>query len=265
MLPGAGQAYLGAWRRGLLIFAGLLGMHVVGGFLQATYSGFLVGLGSYALVHLLAAIDAIRFARRHGFQTSGEGGRVLAFFIAGFAVLRYVPFGVVAGTELYEASSHSSQPTLRPGDAFMVKWTAPAQIARGDLIVFEAYSQTAYVNRVVGLPGDRIQVRGGILHVNGSPVTRRPIERPAGSQEGGSYYEESLPDGAVHPIREVDDDEFGDNTQEHVVPTGHVFVMGDNRDNAQDSRYMGPIAFDRVLGRASYVLSEDFDRMGLPL
>ena len=185
--------------------------------------------------------------------------------VAGLAILRYVPFGAVAGTELYEISANSNQPTLRPGDAVMVRRTALATLVRGDFVVYEVKSFSTFVHRIIGLPGDRIQVRGGILHINGLPVTRRPIERPAGLQEDGSYYEESLPDGAVHPIREVDDDEFGDNTQEHVVPTGHVFVMGDNRDNASDSRYMGSIALDRVLGKASYVMSEDFDRMGLPL
>jgi signal peptidase I len=249
----------------MLIFAGLLGMHVIGGFLQATYIGFLAALGSYALFHLLSAIDAISFARRHGFQTSGEGGRVLAFVIVGLAVLRYVPFGVVAGTELYETSSNSSQPTLRPGDSFIVKRTNPAQMARGDFIVFHMPLQTSYIDRVVGLPGDRIQVKGGVLHVNGSPVSRRSIDRPAGAQEGGRYYEETLPDGVVHAIREESDGAFGDNTQEHLVPDGHVFVMGDNRDNAQDSRYIGTIAFDHVLGKASFILSDDFDRLGLAL
>jgi signal peptidase I len=261
VIPGTGQAYYGAWRRGLAIFAALLGLHVIGGFLAATFVGLVIALCAYAGFHLLAAFDALRCARGYAPATK-IGGRVFLFFIAGLAVLQLLPFGALAGTELYELPENSNQPTLRPGDVVMSARFGPARLDRGDIIVFTVPNTTAYVKRVVGLPGDRIQLRGGILYVNGSPVPRRPIERPAGAQEGGSYYEETLPGASAHAIREVSDSEFGDDTKEYVVPDRHVFVMGDNRDNSQDSRFMGPIAYDRVLGRAAYLLTEDLDRLG---
>lgn len=261
VIPGTGQAFYGAWHRGLAIFAALLGLHLIGAFLAATFVGFLIALGSYAAFHLFAAFDALRCARGYAPATRA-GGRVLLFFTAGLGILHYGSFGALAGTQFYELPENSNQPTLRPGDVIMSARFAPARLDRGDIIVFTVPGTTSYVKRVVGLPTDRIELRGGILHVNGSPVSRRPIERPAGAQDGGSYYEETLPGGAAHAIREVSDSEFGDNTKEYVVPDGHIFVMGDNRDNSQDSRFMGPIAYDRVLGRAGYLLTEELDRLG---
>jgi signal peptidase I len=264
VIPGTGQACYGAWHRGLAIFAVLLGLHVIGAFLAATFVGFAIALCAYAGFHLFAAFDALRCARGYA-PASRVGGRVLLFFIAGLGILHYGSFGALAGTELYEMTANSSEPTLRRGDVVMAKRTVPTQVTRGNLILFRMPLESVYISRVIGLAGDSIRVERGILHVNGSPVARRPIAPPEGAQEGGSYYEETLPDASTHAIREVSDSEFGDNTKEYIVPDGHVFVMSDNRDNAQDSRFEGPIAYDRVLGRAEYILTEDLSRLGQPL
>src|SRR5687768_13294109 len=109
VIPGTGQAYYGAWYRGLAIFAGLVGLHLLGGFLAATFVGFVIALCSYAGFHLFAAFDALRCAR--GFAPATRlGGRVFLFFIAGLAALRFLPFGALAGTELYELPANSNQP-----------------------------------------------------------------------------------------------------------------------------------------------------------
>ena len=123
---------------------------------------------------------------------------------------------------------------------------------RGDVVVFKLPSdnRTDYIKRVIGLPGDRLMVRDGILHINGVPVTRQKIEGEDPNAPGGTIYLETLPNGVTHRIREVSDDEFGDNTREYEVPPGHYFVMGDNRDNSQDSRFIGPIPAENLVGRA---------------
>ncbi len=126
------------------------------------------------------------------------------------------------------------------------------QPERGDVIVFKLPSddQTDYIKRIIGLPGDRIMVRDGILHINGVSVSRQKIEGEDPQAPGGTIYLETLPNGVTHRIREVSDDEFADNTREYEVPPGHYFVMGDNRDNSQDSRFIGPIPAENLVGRA---------------
>jgi signal peptidase I len=126
------------------------------------------------------------------------------------------------------------------------------QPERGDVVVFKLPSDnsTDYIKRVIGLPGDRILVRDGILQVNGVPVSRQKIDGEDPEAPGGTIYLETLPNGVTHRIREVSDDEFGDHTREYEVPPGHYFVMGDNRDNSQDSRFIGPIPAENLVGRA---------------
>ncbi len=126
------------------------------------------------------------------------------------------------------------------------------QPERGDVVVFKLPSdnRTDYIKRVIGLPGDRVMVREGILHINGAPVSRQKIEGEDPEAPGGTIYLETLPNGVIHRIREVSDDQFGDNTREYAVSPGHYFVMGDNRDNSQDSRFVGPIPAENLVGRA---------------
>ena len=126
---------------------------------------------------------------------------------------------------------------------------------RGDVAVFKLPSddRTDYIKRVVGLPGDRIQVRGGVLHINGTPVEREKLrDIPAGNGTV-TVYRETLPNGYTHKIRERGDDFPFDNTPVYIVPRGHYFMMGDNRDSSQDSRALtqvGYVPLENFVGRA---------------
>jgi signal peptidase I len=133
---------------------------------------------------------------------------------------------------------------------------------RGDVAVFKLPRDNAtdYIKRIVGLPGDRVQVRGGILHINGQPVRRESLGPFTVEGDGPRItvrrYRETLPGGRVHEILEMQDDGGFDNTPEFLVPPGHVFVMGDNRDNSLDSRAMGVVGFvplENLLGRAEII------------
>ena len=126
---------------------------------------------------------------------------------------------------------------------------------RGDVVVFRLPSDDKidYIKRVIGLPGDRIQVKRGLLYINDKPVERRIIS-------GGSYsiYLETFPgDTTSHTIMEFTDKGPVDNTPIFVVPEGHFFAMGDNRDNSLDSRaesgYVGFVPFKNLIGRAEII------------
>ena len=134
---------------------------------------------------------------------------------------------------------------------------------RGDVAVFRLPrdDSTDYIKRIVGLPGDRIRVVGGILNINDVPVGRQAIEDfdpPPGVGASGpmSHYIETLPNGRTHRIIEATDNGAFDNTQEYVVPEGHYFAMGDNRDNSLDSRFkngVGYIPAQNLVGRAEFL------------
>lgn len=144
---------------------------------------------------------------------------------------------------------------------------------RGDVIVFKLPldGKTDYVKRLIGLPGDKIQVQHGRLFINGKELER---------QEEGSYdisgddldedhpyfrhlfsapgirYVETLPEGRVHDILQMTDEGSLDNTGVYEVPQGHYFAMGDNRDNSQDSRVLAKVGYvpqENLVGKAEFI------------
>lgn len=131
---------------------------------------------------------------------------------------------------------------------------------RGDVIVFKlpTDNRTDYIKRLIGLPGDRIQVIDGRLFINGEMLKREEIPLssiPAdgyGSEDSKAYIE-TLPEGRTHLVVEDSDEGPLDNTQLYIVPEGHYFMMGDNRDNSQDSRVqsiVGYVPVENLVGRA---------------
>jgi signal peptidase I len=134
-----------------------------------------------------------------------------------------------------------------------------AEPKRGDVVVFKLPrdNSTDFIKRVIGLPGDEIQMRGGILYINGqavpkvrkddfiSPEEDRPIAR----------YEETLPNGVKYLVLDAVPNSQFDNAGPFKVPAGHYFMMGDNRDNSTDSRFpqVGYVPYENLVGRATVI------------
>ncbi len=137
---------------------------------------------------------------------------------------------------------------------------------RGDVIVFKLPrdNKTDYIKRLIGLPGDKIQVKEGLLYINGQAVKRERIEDYV-TTDGSmapqvAQYLETLPNGRTHRIIEMSGDNGTyDNTREFEVPPGNYFMMGDNRDNSLDSRVsardggVGPVPAENLVGRAEFL------------
>ena len=220
---------------------------------------------------------------------------LIALLIAGvFRTLFFQPFYIPSG---------SMKQTLLIGDFLFVnkmaygysRWSCPFGLCpisgrifgsdpeRGDIVVFRHPGTGAdYIKRVVGLPGDRVQMRDGSLWLNDEEVPQEPdgefeqvYERQGRSGqfprcenapvgEGGtctkSRFIETLPNGVSYPVLNITDNSPGDNTPAFTVPEGHFFFMGDNRDNSLDSRAprnvggVGVVPFDHLIGRARHVV-----------
>ncbi len=133
---------------------------------------------------------------------------------------------------------------------------------RGDVVVFKwpGDNSTDYIKRLIGLPGDTIQMRAGILYINGRPVERDRLAAPIIDQgsdvpDNAVDYIEHLPNGPTHIIRKLGDNMPLDNTDVFVVPPRHYFFMGDNRDNSQDSRTrnVGFVDEENLVGKARFL------------
>jgi len=156
--------------------------------------------------------------------------------------------------------SHYSLPFSPPLFSGRI-WAAPPE--RGDVVVFRLPKDdsTDYIKRVIGLPGDVIQMIDGVLHINGTPVKRERIDDFVETEEGArtskvKRWRETLPNGVSYTTLDLVESGFYDSTRPYEVPADHYFMMGDNRDNSTDSRVLsqvGYVPFENIVGRAQII------------
>ncbi len=181
-------------------------------------------------------------------------------------------------SRLYHISSATMEPTSRRGDWLWAERRAycARDPDRGDLVVLALASHpgTVFVKRVIGLPGDRVQLKQGQIYLNGQPVRRDWIESAIHAGESGeasqsARFMETLPTEARYAVEVADPEAPLENTQEITVPAGQYFVLGDNRDHSLDSRTaseFGLVPRASIADRPTLVLwSADKNRIGLRL
>jgi len=216
-------------------------------------------------------------------MTTAPSHRRELIILAGLMVLAVLPFAArTFAFQPFSIPSGSMQPTLLIGDYIFVSKSAygvtryslpfspklfsgrifASEPQRGDVAVFRLPTDDSvdYIFRVVGLPGDRVQMIDGVLNINGVPVKRERMEDFVDTESGRSVrikrWRETLPNGVSYDTLDMMDRGYYDNTPVYNVPPGRYFMMGDNRDNATDSRVMarvGYVPFENLVGRAAMV------------
>ena len=209
-----------------------------------------------------------------------ETGKTVLIGLGIFLVLRiflFQPFSIPSG---------SMEPNVMPGDYVIIskfsygfsRFSIPLSPPlfhgrifdrlphRGDVVVFKLPrdNHTDYIKRLIGLPGDRIQVKEGVVWLNGKPLPRQEISPgvelgPEGFTRPVERFRETLPSGRSYVTNDYGPDGEVDNTDVFVVPPKHYFFMGDNRDNSADSRYpesigVGYVPEENLVGKADVVL-----------
>ena len=205
-------------------------------------------------------------------------GNLKSIFIAIFIALLirsfiFEPFNIPSG---------SMKPNLLVGDFIFVskysygvsKHSLPFSIPlipgkifsntpeRGDVVVFKTpeNNRTDYIKRVIGLPGDKIEIKNGIIFINGSEILRKKLNDFIDTDNKTSnkrvrMYNEYFFNKEIN-ILDITDNGIADNTQLFNVPENHFFVMGDNRDNSQDSRFISTVGFipyANLVGKAQFI------------
>lgn len=198
---------------------------------------------------------------------------VIVFLVVVAVVVRtflFQPFSIPSGAML---------DTLRIGDHVLVsklaygysRFSFPFEVipfagrvlatspARGDVVIFRLPSDNKvdYVKRVVGLPGDTVQMVGGVLHINGVAVPRERIDDYVeidrfGVERRVARFRETMPNGAAYDTLDLVADGQVDDTPPYVVPAGSYFTLGDNRDTSLDSRHLdqvGYVPFENLIGK----------------
>jgi len=233
---------------------------------------FLVTLGALFLAFRVYRLEA-RPVWYANWKVAFLGFGLLSMLLAlGFRTFVLQPFSIPAS---------SMEPSLRKGDIILVSKfaygysrhsfpfsAAPiekrvfiAEPNRGDIAVFKNRDGVDYVKRIVGLPGESVSVRGGVVHIDGEPARMEAMEYPEGARycenrlASCTTYLETLPGSLPHVVIDIAKGTAADDTREFLVPAGHYFMMGDDRDNSNDSRFgLGFIPYENLIGRVWTVI-----------
>jgi signal peptidase I len=271
LVNGLGQLYCGRPGRALLLLGLTLLLIplvylpvIVDQEIYGRFSWVFLVLVALVIMKLYVTVDAWLVARRTGALRLRWYNR---WYVYGGIAVATSAFGLVTPYHSYSIPAASMVPTLLPGDYVLT--TAYRGDGRkpqiGDIAIVE-HDGTFFVKRIVASGGDRVQMVGGRLTINGAAMPRDEAGTLLFKDENRTLYRETLPNGRNYVIMETSDHEFLDDTMEFTVPLNSYFVLGDNRDNSRDSRVMtefGYIPAESVIARVLVVWwAKDWGRIG---
>lgn len=261
LLPGLGQVYNGQPKKAIIFFVLFLLSPLIAGLTRGTT--FFYGLLSLFVIELAFRIyiivDGVKNAKRQKEYVSKPYNTWyyhILIAIGMLAIILVYDTSTVLGTQTFKIPSGSNNPTFQIGDWLVADMRAYKnnEPDYGDIVVYSRPDGQIYTFRVVGRPNDNIELIDNIVSINGKLSKATYIKETTNNQMPVVEYEEELPNGHKHLIykSKTPYDSTKANVKNMVVPPNSYYLLGDNRDNAADSRYEGFINKDRIKGRIIY-------------
>ena len=272
-LPGLGQVYNGQPKKAAIFFGLLLFFPLLFGFTRGTT--FFHGLLSLFVIQIVlriyiiidGAINANR-QKEYVLKSYNTWYYHLLIAVGMLVILMVYDIGKVLGTQTFKIPTTSNSPTLQVGDWLIADMRAykSNEPDYGDIVVYSRPDGQIYTFRVVGLPNDNIELTDNIVRINGKPSKATFIKKTMNNDVPVIEFEEEFPNGHKHLIYKQKQpyDSTKTNIKNIIVPSDSYYLLGDNRDNAADSRYEGFISKDRIKGRIIYSYwGQDTDRINI--
>jgi signal peptidase I len=260
-LPGLAQVYNGQPKKAILFFGLLLFFPLVFGLTRGMT--FFYGMVMFCIIELslriYIIIDGVRHAKRqqeYVLKPYNTWYHHVLIAIGMLAILMVYDISTMLGIATFRIPTPSNNPTFQVGDWIVADMRAykNTQPDYGDIVVFSRPDGQIYAFRVVGKPTDTLELIDNVVSINGKPSKATFIKDTTSDDVPVGVFEEALPNGHKHLMYTFKQprDSAKMNIKNIIVPADSYYLLGDNRDNAADSRYEGFISKDRITGRVIY-------------
>jgi len=276
LILGLGQIYNGQPKKLWLLFVGIFIIPIVFAVtkLLTTSYGYIILIIILIGIQLYLIIDACISAKLRSNYIPKKYNKNFVYFIYCSAFVLFILFKPLSSiikdySVMFKIPTTSNEPTIQEDDYVIADMRAykKSDPDYGDIVIFKI-DTIHYLFRVIGKPNDMLSIKGDCLVINDKQVNTSFIKTTKIKRYQHNEYEETLPNGHKHLIYQyprTQDTEMED-VYELIVPNNGYFLMGDNRDNARDSRYLGYINREQIIGKATYILyGKSFDRMNINL
>ena len=261
--PGLGQIYNGQPKKGIIFFVLLLSIPLVFGLMRLTtyFYGFVILIFIYAAIHIYLIVDAVIQARRkkdYQLKIYNAWYNLLIVAMGMLTVLWFYDVSSILGTQIFKVPTKSHLPTIQVGDWVVADMQVynDEKLDYGHIVVFQRPNGKTWNFRVVGLPDDKLALVDNVVTINGTPSKYTLISETFSDEIPVIELEEELPNGHRHRIYKNKQLNKSTKTslKDIIVPPDTYYLLGDNRDDAKDSRYIGTVSRNEILGRVIYSL-----------
>jgi len=260
LFPSLGQIYNGQLKKGLIIYLSILFVPYLFGMLRLKiYFWAFVGLLLLLLaIRIFAIIDSVMVAKRRKKYVTQEYNTwyfyLIVIILCIVPALTRLPYNF--SVQSLRVPTLSGSPTLQMNDIVVADYEAYKNTTPeyGDLVVFRGRGGNSYTFRVIGLPNDTVDLNDNLVTINKQSISAEFIKNTTDGNISVVEFEETLPNGHTYSVyrNEITYDSVQANVRDIIVPENSYFLMGDNRDFAADSRFIGSVHIDDIMGKILY-------------